>query len=73
MRLAEARDQAIESANKYRLLFDLNPEPMWVYDTETLRFLAVNEAAIRHYGYTRDEFLAMTIKGNQIRIRTSTG
>ena len=61
--VAEARDQAIESANKYRLLFDLNPEPMWVYDGETLRFLAVNEAAIRHYGYTRDEFLAMTIKG----------
>jgi two-component system cell cycle sensor histidine kinase/response regulator CckA len=61
--VVEARDAAIESANKYRLLFDLNPEPMWVYDGETLRFLAVNEAAIRHYGYTRDEFLAMTIRG----------
>jgi len=60
--LAEARDDAIESAARYRLLFDSNPEPMWVYDVESLRFLAVNEAAIRHYGYTRDEFLSMTIK-----------
>src|SRR5437660_4325289 len=34
---------------------------MWVYDVETLRFLAVNEAAVRSYGWTRDEFLAMTI------------
>ena len=34
---------------------------MWVYDAQTLRFLAVNEAAVRHYGYTRQEFLAMTI------------
>jgi PAS domain S-box-containing protein len=35
---------------------------MWVYDAETLRFLAVNEAAIRHYGFSREEFLAMTIR-----------
>ena len=35
---------------------------MWVYDAETLRFLAVNDAAVRHYGYTREEFLGMTIK-----------
>lgn len=34
---------------------------MWVYDTETLRFLAVNDAAIRRYGYTRDEFLARAL------------
>jgi two-component system cell cycle sensor histidine kinase/response regulator CckA len=61
--VVEARDEAIESANKYRLLFDLNPEPMWLYDEASLRFLAVNESAIRSYGYTRDEFLAMTIKG----------
>jgi two-component system, cell cycle sensor histidine kinase and response regulator CckA len=49
------------SEERYRLLFEANPLPMWVYDAETLRFLAVNEAAIRHYGYTRSEFLAMTI------------
>jgi PAS domain S-box-containing protein len=47
----------------YRLLFNNNPQPMWVYDCETLAFLAVNNAAIRSYGYTREEFLGMTIKG----------
>lgn len=47
---------------RWHLLFDRNPNLMWVYDVGTLRFLAVNEAAIRHYGYTRDGFLAMTIK-----------
>ena len=51
-----------ESEERYRALFDSNPQPMWIYDRETLRFLAVNEAAVRHYGYSRDEFLAMTIK-----------
>ncbi|HOI28683.1 MAG TPA: PAS domain S-box protein [Melioribacteraceae bacterium] len=51
-----------ESEEKYRELFDANPQPMWVYDLQTLKFLAVNESAINHYGYTRDEFLNMTIK-----------
>jgi two-component system cell cycle sensor histidine kinase/response regulator CckA len=50
-----------ESERRYRLLFDANPHPMWVFDTETLAFLAVNDAAVEHYGYSRDEFLAMTI------------
>ena len=45
----------------YRLLFEGHPSPMWVFDNETLRFLAVNEAAIRHYGYSREEFLGMVI------------
>ncbi len=44
-----------------RLLFAGNPLPMWVFDKETLRFLAVNDAAIAHYGYSREQFLAMTI------------
>jgi len=39
-----------ESEERYRLLFESNPHPMWVYDLETLTFLAVNEAAIHHYG-----------------------
>lgn len=51
-----------ESEERYRLLFESNPQPMWVYDLETLAFLAVNESAVRHYGYSRQEFLAMTIK-----------
>jgi PAS domain S-box-containing protein len=45
----------------FRLLFNNNPLPMWVYDLKTLRFLAVNHAALKQYGYTRDEFLSMTI------------
>lgn len=51
-----------ESEERHRKLFDNNPHPTWVYDRETLRFLAVNTAAVRKYGYSRDEFLAMTIK-----------
>jgi PAS domain S-box-containing protein len=51
-----------ESEERYRQLFDCNPHPMWVYDVETLRFLAVNEAAVRHYEYSRDEFLSMTVR-----------
>jgi len=46
---------------RYRQLFLSNPVPMWVYDLETLRFLAVNDAAVRRYGYSRDEFLSMQV------------
>jgi len=46
----------------YRYLFEANPQPMWIYDAETLRFLLVNESAWKHYGYSPDEFLSMTIK-----------
>ena len=45
-----------------QMLFEASPTPMWVYDAETLAFLAVNDAAVRHYGYSREEFLGMTIK-----------
>ena len=44
----------------YRLLFEANPMPMWIVDERTRRFLAVNDAAIAHYGYSRQRFLAMT-------------
>lgn len=50
-----------KSEERYRSLFDLNPYPVWVYERETLRFLAVNSAAVRVYGYSEPEFLAMTI------------
>jgi PAS domain S-box-containing protein len=50
-----------ESERHYRQLFEANPHPMWVYDHDSLRFLAVNDAAIAHYGWSREEFLAMTI------------
>ncbi|MCL4528569.1 MAG: PAS domain S-box protein, partial [Chloroflexi bacterium] len=45
----------------FRLLFDNNPLPMWVYDLETLSFLDVNAAAVELYGYSRDEFLKLRI------------
>src|SRR5690606_2298533 len=45
----------------YQLLFDNNPLPMWVYDTATYRFLMVNPAAVKLYGYTKAEFLQMTL------------
>ena len=57
-----AARQAQEREAHYRLLFDANPGAMWVYDRETLGFLAVNDAATRHYGYSREEFLALTIR-----------
>jgi PAS domain S-box-containing protein len=47
---------------RYQPLFALSPLPAWVYDSETLRFLEVNEAAVRSYGWTREEFLSMTLR-----------
>jgi len=44
------------------ILFDSNPEVMWVYDTESLAFLLVNDAAVQNYGYSREEFLSMTLR-----------
>jgi two-component system cell cycle sensor histidine kinase/response regulator CckA len=58
--LAERRLR--ESEARYRGLFAAIPVPLWVYDVETLRFLEVNDAAVAAYGYSRDEFLAMTIE-----------
>ena len=55
-------EQAIrESEKRYRMLFEDNPYPMWIYDTETLRFTAVNDTTTRNYGYSREEFLNMTV------------
>lgn len=45
----------------FRLLFESNPLPMWVFDVDSLQFLAVNDAAVAHYGYSREQFLAMTL------------
>nr|WP_294926199.1 PAS domain S-box protein [uncultured Flavobacterium sp.] len=47
---------------KYNNLFEMNPVPMWIYDLEFLKFIRVNEAAVRKYGYTKEEFRNMTIK-----------
>ena len=51
-----------ESEKRYRRLFLAHPYPMWIYDRETLRFLAVNDAAVNFYGYTREEFERMTLQ-----------
>ncbi|MGO4881586.1 MAG: PAS domain S-box protein [Bryobacteraceae bacterium] len=56
-----ARDLLKQKDLKFRLLFQNNPMPMWVFDRETLRFLEANHAAVAHYGYTHDEFLNMTV------------
>lgn len=55
----EARAQ--EAQRQFRLVFDRNPAPFWIFDLITLRFLEVNQAAIDQYGYSREEFLAMSI------------
>lgn len=57
-----AEKELKESEEKYRNIFIYNPQPMWIYDLETLAFLEVNEAAVNHYGYSREEFMLMTLK-----------
>ena len=59
---AAALDHGRESDDRYRPLFALSPQPAWVVDSQTLRFLEVNEAAVRSYGWTRDEFLGMSLR-----------
>ena len=49
------------SEHRYRQLFESNPQPMWLYERETLRLLAVNDAAVQLYGYSREEFLNMRL------------
>jgi len=61
MELRSASAQLAESGQVYQKVFAGSPLPMWVFDVETLRFLDVNETAIAHYGYSRDEFLGMTL------------
>jgi PAS domain S-box-containing protein len=58
-RAAEALRQSEE---RYHLLFDSNPHPVWVYDLETLAILDANPSAVQNYGYSREEFLSLTIK-----------
>jgi len=59
---AEHEHQLRRQEETYRETFDANPLPMWIFDSETLGFLAVNDAALGHYGYSREEFLALTIR-----------
>ena len=59
MHRREISDDRRRSEANFRHLFDSNPQPMWVVDVATGAFLAVNDAAVAHYGYSREEFLAM--------------
>jgi PAS domain S-box-containing protein len=59
--LSEQVDRLKESERRQDLLFKANPYPMWIYDCHTLGILSVNDAAVQAYGYSRDEFLAMTL------------
>jgi len=54
--------QLRDEGKQYQLLFELNPEPSWIFDRESLAFLAVNEAALTQYQYPREEFLEMTLR-----------
>lgn len=62
MKDKNVEEQLKQSEEKYRLLFMDNPIPMWIYDNQTLKFLEVNDFAVDHYGYSREEFLSMTLK-----------
>src|SRR5246127_3769183 len=57
-----AQEALQQSEERYHLLFDSNPHPVWVYDLKTLAILDVNRSAVQNYGYSREEFLSLTIK-----------
>ncbi len=60
--LEQTRTVLKSSEEKYRYLFEHSPVPMWIYERQSLRFLAVNQAVVNLYGYTEAEFLQMTLK-----------
>ena len=61
LRLIRAETDLRQSEQRYRTLFETNPLPMWIYDPESLRFLAVNERALAMYGYSAEEFGTLTL------------
>jgi diguanylate cyclase (GGDEF)-like protein/PAS domain S-box-containing protein len=60
--LEEQKQEADDRFQEYRLMFENNPHPMWIFDTDTLRFLTVNDAAKQRYGYAEKEFQNMTLR-----------
>jgi two-component system, cell cycle sensor histidine kinase and response regulator CckA len=52
----------VKGDSRYRLFFEHNPSPMWVYDVDTLEFIEVNDAAVAQYGFSREEFARMTLR-----------
>lgn len=61
IRLQESEQELIKSEEKYKMLFESSPMPVFIYHPETDRILEVNNTAVSHYGYTPDEFSTMTI------------
>src|ERR1022692_4104353 len=59
--LAAESARSRDAENQQQFLFSANPYPMWVYDCATLRFVSVNDTAVRTYGFSREEFLTMTL------------
>lgn len=57
----QMEEKLVRSESEYRMLFELNPQPMWMVDRETYQFLSVNEAALTQYGYTKEEFLGLRL------------
>lgn len=57
----EAQERAREAERQFRILFERNPVPFWLFDLQNLRFLEVNQAAVERYGYSRDELLGMSV------------
>jgi two-component system, cell cycle sensor histidine kinase and response regulator CckA len=62
LNVRRADDALAQSEARYRLLFENNPCPMWVYDFDTLAIVEVNDSALEQYGFTREEFLRMTLR-----------
>lgn len=61
-RRKQAERELREGEIRFRSLFQSNPNPMWVYNVDSLAFMEVNDAAVRHYGYSREEYLTMTLR-----------
>ena len=62
MSTEQIKDKFPDAGDFFQTIFESSPYPMWVYDLDTMMFLAVDNAAVEHYGYTREEFLSMNIK-----------
>ena len=60
-RLAASQVELLASLSRYRELFEASPDPMWVYDFDTLSFLAVNDEAVTKYGWSEAEFRTMSL------------
>jgi PAS domain S-box-containing protein len=61
-RRKQLEQQLVVSREKFRTLFDRNPQPMWAFNRSSLQFVAVNDTAVAKYGYSRDEFMKMTLR-----------